>query len=744
MSERLQNFITDIIDTDLASGKHTTVVTRFPPEPNGYLHIGHAKSICLNFALAQQYGGRCHLRFDDTNPTTESIEYVESIQRDIRWLGFDWGEHLYFASDYYERLYAHALELIDQGKAYVDSLDEQQIREYRGTVTEPGTNSPHRDRSIAENRDLIARMRAGEFDEGAHVVRAKIDMASPNMKMRDPPIYRIKKAHHYRTGDAWVLYPLYDFTHALSDSYEGITHSICTLEFENNRELYDWVLDNVTVDCHPQQIEFARLNLSYTMMSKRKLLQLVEEGHVDGWDDPRMPTIAGLRRRGVTPEAIRAFCDMIGVAKANSTVDIGKLEYCIRDDLNARAPRVMCVLRPLEVVLTNLPDDHETRIDAPSFPPDVASAGGSREVILEKRIYIERDDFMQRPPKDFYRLSPGATVRLRYAGVITCDRVVERDGEVVRLECSYAPEPSGKVKGTIHWVGQTHGVRVKVRLYDRLFRSERPESLDDLNPDSLVSLDGCVIEPGAALVPGARYQFERQGYFCADEAEPGAFNRTVTLRDTWAKLQARAEGDSAAPKPSAPVKPKAPKAPRDRTPEPLSPEARARYDGLLAAGIQDGDARRIAALDAATQLFHDARAAHDAPQAIANWIVNELLAALKDGHNRCDGAALGALVAMLERGDITQPAAKQVLAELSQRGGRPDAIVKAMGVSQLENDDLGPIVDQVLAAHPDEVSRFREGKTTLMGFFVGQVMRASKGRADPQTTSRLLRAKLES
>ncbi|MCA9617784.1 MAG: glutamine--tRNA ligase/YqeY domain fusion protein, partial [Myxococcales bacterium] len=454
------NFITDIIDADLASGKHTQVVTRFPPEPNGYLHIGHAKSICLNFGIAQKYpGARCHLRFDDTNPAAEDVEYVDAIERDVRWLGFDYGEHRYFASDYFERLHDFAVELIESGKAYVDSVSDAEVKRLRGSVTEPGTPSPYRDRSVEENLDLFARMRAGEFAEGEHVLRAKIDLASPNMKMRDPAIYRIKKAHHHRTGDRWTIYPLYDFTHCLSDAIEGITHSICTLEFENNRELYDWVLDNVDAPCHPQQIEFARLNLSYTLMSKRKLLQLVTEGHVRGWDDPRMPTLAGLRRRGVTPEAIVAFCDMVGVAKANSLVDVGKLEYCIRNDLNPRAPRVMGVLRPLEVIVESYPEGQVEELDAASFPHDVGKEG-SRKVPFSRRLFIEASDFDKDPPKGYYRLSPGAEVRLRYAYVVRCTGVEEdAEGRPVRLRCVHDPATRGaaapegrRVKGTIHWV----------------------------------------------------------------------------------------------------------------------------------------------------------------------------------------------------------------------------------------------------------------------------------------------------
>ena len=550
------HFIREIIEDDLRTAKHDgRVVTRFPPEPNGYLHIGHAKSICLNFGLARQYGGVCHLRFDDTNPAKEDVEYVDSIMEDVRWLGFDWGDKLFYASDYFETLYAYAMQLVDEGKAYVDSLSADEIRAYRGTFTEPGRNSPYRDRTVAENRDLFARMRAGEFPDGAHVLRAKIDMASPNLNMRDPTLYRIRRITHHRTGDQWCIYPLYDFTHCLSDMLERITHSICTLEFENHRPLYDWVLDELRTPCHPQQIEFARLNLSYTVMSKRKLLALVQGGHVRGWDDPRMPTISGFRRRGYTPEAIRDFCESVGVAKRDSMVDVAQLEHAIREDLNKRAPRVMAVLRPLKVVIENYPADRVEEMEAVNNPEDPAA--GTRRLPFGRELYIEQEDFMEEPPSKFFRLAPGREVRLRYAYIIKCERVVKdpATGAVVELRCSYDPETrsgspaSGrKVKATLHWVSAAHAVTAEVRLYDRLFTVEEPDAvkdgawLDTLNPEALTVLRDCRLEPSlATAAPGARFQFERQGYFCVDpDAAQGApvFNRTVTLRDTWAKIQA--------------------------------------------------------------------------------------------------------------------------------------------------------------------------------------------------------------
>jgi glutaminyl-tRNA synthetase len=551
------DFIRATITRDVAAGKNDgRVRTRFPPEPNGYLHIGHAKAFCLDFGAADEYpGGLCNLRFDDTNPTGESMEYAEAIQNDIRWMGFDWEDRLYFASDYFERLYDYAVQLVRAGKAYVGSLSEEEIREYRGTVTEPGRPSPYRDRPVEENLDLFARMRAGEFPDGTHVLRAKIDMASPNMKMRDPLIYRIRHQTHYRTGDTWCIYPMYDFTHCLSDSIEGITHSLCTLEFENNRELYDWFLDELEVACHPQQIEFARLNLSHTVMSKRLLRTLVQEGHVDGWDDPRMPTLSGLRRRGYTPAAIRDFLDRVGVAKRDSIVDVAMLEHCLREDLNRHSARVFGVLRPLKVVLVNYPEDQVEELDAINNPED--EGAGTRKVPFSRELYIEREDFREDPPRKFFRLAPGREVRLRYAYFIRCEDVIKdpATGEIVELRCTYDPASRGgsspdgrKVKSTLHWVSAAHAVDAEVRLYDHLFTKTDPGEVADgedftanLNPASRERLTGCKVEPSLAAAPvGGRYQFERQGYFCVDldsSEQARVFNRTVNLRDTWARVQ---------------------------------------------------------------------------------------------------------------------------------------------------------------------------------------------------------------
>ncbi len=553
------DFIREIIANDLSSGKHNTTITRFPPEPNGYIHIGHAKSICLNFGISKENkGGVCHLRFDDTNPVKEDMEYVDSIKQDVGWLGFEWGENLFFASDYFDKLYEFARQLIKEGKAFVCDLTLEEIAEHRGAPKTPGKNSPYRDRSPAENMDLFERMRNGEFDDGAKVLRAKIDMGSPNLHMRDPVLYRIRKTTHHRTADKWCIYPMYDFTHCLSDSIEGVTHSLCTLEFEVHRPLYDWVLDALRVDCHPRQIEFARLNLTYTVLSKRKLLVLVQEGHVSGWDDPRMPTVSGLRRRGYTPDSIRSFCRAIGLTKFNSLTDVALLEHSIRQDLNEIAPRRLAVLRPIKVVITNFPEGKVEELEAVNNPKNPEA--GTRMMPFTREIYIERDDFLEDPPKKFFRLGPGREVRLRFAYFITCQEIIKNDsGEIIELKCTYDPETRGgnapdgrKVKGTIHWVSAAESFQTEVRLYDRLFTSEDPNRedegktfLDYLNPESLELIPHARLEPSlASAKPGETFQFERLGYFSADlkdskENNP-VFNRTVTLRDGWAKQQNKA------------------------------------------------------------------------------------------------------------------------------------------------------------------------------------------------------------
>ena len=547
------DFIRDIIEDDLKTNKNNgKVATRFPPEPNGYIHIGHAKSVCLNFGIARQYQGTCNLRLDDTDPLGESMEFVESITNDIRWLGFDWGDRLFYASDYFEKIYQFAVELIKSGNAYVCSLSPDEMREYRGTFTEPGKESPYRNRSVEENLDMFQRMRAGEFPDGAHVLRAKIDMAAPNIVMRDPVIYRIKREPHYRTGTKWVIYPMYDFAHCLSDALEGIVYSICTLEFENNRPLYDWIVEKLITGPRPRQIEFARLNLSYTVLSKRRLIELVQKAYVHGWDDPRMPTVSGMRRRGYTPEAIRNFCTQIGVAKNDNLIDVALLEHCVREDLNEQAPRAMCVLRPLRVIIDNYPENQVEEIECANHPqkPDM----GSRKISFSRELYIEQDDFMENPPKKYHRLGPGREVRLRNAYVIKLENIVKdpRTGDVTELHCTYdpatlngPPADGRKVPGVIHWVSAAHGVKAEVRLYDRLFNIENPGAVEDflkhLNPNSLDTLTNCYVEQSLKNVqPGSRFQFERLGYFCADAkdstTEKPVFNRIVPLRDSWAKI----------------------------------------------------------------------------------------------------------------------------------------------------------------------------------------------------------------
>ncbi|RME84258.1 MAG: glutamine--tRNA ligase/YqeY domain fusion protein [Caldilineae bacterium] len=765
-SAKPRDFIREIIERDIAEGTYGgQVVTRFPPEPNGYLHIGHAKSICLNFGVAEEYNGRCHLRFDDTNPTTEDIEYVESIKEAIRWLGFDWGEHLYFASDYFEQLYQFAEQLIKDGKAYVDSLSEEEIRAYRGTVTEPGRESPYRNRSVEENLDLFRRMRAGEFPDGAHVLRAKIDMSSPNMLLRDPILYRIRHAHHYRTGDRWCIYPMYDFAHPLSDAIEHITHSLCTLEFENNRAIYDWLTENLIDPPRPRQYEFARLNLDYTVMSKRKLLRLVEEGHVSGWDDPRLPTLAGLRRRGVTPEAIRTFCDIIGVAKVNSRVEYELLEHTIRDDLNYRSPRVMCVLRPLKVIITNYPEDRVEWLDAPYWPRDIPKEG-SRKVPFARELFIEQDDFMEDPPPGYHRLAPGREVRLRHSYVIRCDEVIKDEaGEVVALHCTYDPETLGarprgrKVKGTIHWVSAAHALPAEVRLYERLFIKANPDEveegktfLDYLNPDSLQILRDARVEPSVADdPPDTRYQFERQGYFIQDcvDSRPEAlvFNRIVALRDSWSKQAAATEAGRGRPEPEPGSREGTASEARARA-RAASPELAAAYDRYLAMGLSEldadiisGDPERVAFFDEAVRDLEDSKL-------LANWLNNVLLGEIQDASLLSlpfSPSSFGRLVALVAGGTISSVSAKQVLAEMLQKGGDPEAIVEERGLRLIGDEEaLATTIADVLARHPDKVAAYRAGKTGLIGFFVGQVMRATQGKADPRLVRTLLEKRLAS
>jgi glutaminyl-tRNA synthetase len=764
---RPANFLTDIIDADLASGRvRGPIVTRFPPEPNGFLHVGHSKSILLNFGLARRYGGRAHLRFDDTNPTTEETEYVESIQEDVRWLGGDWGKHLYFASDYFERMYECAERLVRDGKAYVDSQSQDAIREQRGNFGRPGVNSPFRDRPAAESLDLLRRMRRGEFPDGACVLRARIDMAHPNVILRDPLLYRIRHARHHRTGDAWCIYPMYDYAHPLEDAFEGVTHSICTLEFESNRELYDWVLDNTGPwDPRPHQYEFARLALGYTVMSKRKLLQLVNEKRVSGWDDPRMPTIAGMRRRGVTPEALRDFAELIGVAKNNSVVDIGKLEYAVRGDLERRAPRALAVLDPVRVTLTSWEPGRVEELDLPWWPAEPAR-GGSRKVPFGRDLLVERDDFSDDPPADWRRLAPGREVRLAGAYVVRCDEVVRGPGGTVReIRCSHDPAsrdggaPARRGIGTLHWVHADLSAPAAVRLYDRLFTVEQPDAaanfLDVLNPESLSAAPGARVEPALAGAPPAtHWQFLREGYFFVDpvDSRPGApvFNRTLTLKDTWAARSAPAEERRSARPAREPTSAGAPRKGRaeiraaQHADDPTLAALHARYASTPGITPEQAD---VLSSDATTAAWFDAAVAAGAPAGpAARWLANELLglaggAPLASLPFRAEG--FGRFVALAESGRVTSAGAKALLASLVARPGDPATRLAELGLEKVE--DPGAVdraVAAVLDRHAAEVARYRAGEKKLLGFLLGAAMRDTQGKADPAVVRNALQEAL--
>lgn len=769
-----KDFIRRIVDEDIKAKRNGgKVVTRFPPEPNGFLHIGHAKSICLNFGIAVDANSVCHLRFDDTDPTKEDVIYENSIQEDVHWLGFDWQGKLFHASDYFEKMYEYAVQLIKNKKAYVCNLTEEETREYRGTVTTPGKLSPGASRSVEENLDLFARMRAGEFKDGSYVLRARIDMASPNMKMRDPLLYRIRHAHHYMTGDKWCIYPMYDYAHPISDAIEGITHSICTLEFENNRDIYDWLLDNLkgNFPTRPHQYEFARLDLKSTVMSKRKLLQLVEKKLVSGWDDPRLPTISGLRRRGCTPESIRKFCELVGVAKANSTVEVSQLEFCLRDDLNTKAPRVLAVLRPLKVIIDNYPAGKVEELDAPYWPHDVPKEG-SRIIPFTKELYIEQDDFMENPPKDFYRLAPGAEVRLRHGYCITCNSV-EKDpktGKIIALHCTYDPEtrsgtnPIGrKVKGTIHWV-PSNAISAEVRLYDKLLVDETAgvegDFLSQLNPNSLEVVKGCLLEPALASAKGGdRFQFERQGYFFADPIDSKAgkpvFNRIVTLKDSWTKKTVE---DAAPASVKAPVEKKAQSPKEQKEVKTGSQPARANVAELTPQQqerskrfqeehkLSEDDARILVLDSAIADFFEKAVGAHKNPRAIANWINNDLLGELKGkpvSSLSFGPKELAELVSLLDQGMISSKTAKDVFGKMIATGENPKAIVEREGLMQISDlKELEKVVDAVMAANGDSVSQYRGGNQRLFGFFVGQVMKETKGRGNAELINQLLLKKL--
>ncbi len=749
MSES-KDFLRTIVEKDLNSGKYNEVITRFPPEPNGFPHIGHAKSICINFGIADDYHGHCNLRMDDTNPTTEDTQYVEALKDAVEWLGFKWENGVRYTSDYFPKLYAYAIELIKMGKAYVDSLDEEEMRLYRGTVTEPGRRSKYAERSVEENLDLFERMKKGEFKDGEHVLRAKIDMASANMKMRDPLLYRIRHAHHFRAGDAWCVYPMYDFAHCLSDYIEGVTHSICTLEFENNRDIYDWVLETLGLTSpRPYQHEFARLGINYTVMSKRKLLELVNKGYVSGWDDPRMPTIAGYRRRGYTKESIINFCDQIGIAKANSTVDVSQLEFCIRDDLNTKVPRVMCVLDPLKVTIVNY--EGSELLDAPYYPEDVPKEG-SRELPFSKEIYIERDDFAENPSKGYFRLTPDQPVRLRHAYIITCKEIIkDADGKIIEIKAEYHPDSKSgsdtsgiKVKSAIQWVDIKTAKPVEVRLYDRLYSAEAPESTEDLNPDSLHIIKDALVEPAVITdKPDERFQFERQGYFYADPLdysdEHPVFNKIVGLKDSWSKKQHKEV------KPAREERKSEKKVQIDGEVAPMNAAEQAHFDRYTSKLKLNAEVANTLARDEHLASFYEAALkVQESPVTIANLVANEVARELKESNElKFDAAQIAQLALMIDEGTISTKIAKQVLEEMRLSGKDPKQIVEEKGLVQISDPTvIAEIIDDVMAKNPDNVEKFKAGNTKLLGFFVGQVLKSTGGKANPQVVNQLVAEKL--
>jgi len=750
MSES-KDFLRVKVEEDLESGKYKEVVTRFPPEPNGFPHIGHAKSIVINFGIARDYQGHCNLRMDDTDPTKEDTKYVEALKDAVEWLGFDWGDNIHFTSDYFPKLYDYAVELIKMGKAYVDSLSEEEIREYRGTVTQPGKRSKYAGRSVEENLDLFERMKRGEFKDGEHVLRAKIDMSAANMKMRDPLLYRIRHAHHYRAGDEWHIYPMYDFAHCLSDYIEGVSHSICTLEFENNRDIYDWVLDTLGLNTsRPHQHEFARLGINYTVMSKRKLFELVEDGQVSGWDDPRMPTIAGYKRRGYTPESILNFCDQIGIAKANSMVDVSQLEFCIRDDLNKKVPRVMCVLDPLKVTIENYEGSEE--IDASYYPHDVPKEG-SRKIPFSKEIYIERDDFTENPPKGYYRLTPEQPVRLKHAYIITCKEVIkDANGTITEIKALYHPDSKSgsdtsgiKVKSAIQWVDATHAKSVEIRLYDRLFKDETPEGLEDINPDSLKVIKNALIEPAVITdKPDVRFQFERQGYFYADPVdytdEAPVFNKIVGLKDSWAKKKKTDQPSKSAAKPK--------KVQIDGEVAPMNEAQQALFDKYTKELKLNSEVANTLARDAQLSSFYEQTlTALNSPVALANIVSNEVARELKTKQTdalKFTVEYVADLIKMVDDETISNKIAKQVFEEMAKTGNNPIQIVEAKGLVQISDPaEILPIIDEIIAKNPDNVAKFKAGNTKIIGFFVGQVLKTTGGKANPKVVNELVAKKLK-
>ncbi len=753
--EKKSDFLRKIVQEDLKSGKYEEIVTRFPPEPNGFPHIGHAKSISINFGIAKDFNGRCNLRMDDTNPTTEDTRYVEALRDAVEWLGFDYGKKIRYTSDYFPKLYEYAKKLVKMGKAYVDSLNEEEIKEYRGSVTTPGKRSKYAQRSVEENLDLLERMKRGEFKEGEHVLRAKIDMSSPNMKMRDPLLYRIRHAHHFRAGDEWAIYPMYDFAHPLSDYIEGITHSICTLEFENNREIYDWLLDNLELEPpRPYQYEFARLNLSYTVMSKRKLIELVKNKVVSGWDDPRMPTIAGYRRRGYTPESILNFCEQIGVAKANSMVDVAQLEFAIRDDLNPKVPRVIAVLDPLKVTIENYEGFEE--IEAPYYPYDIPKEG-SRKLPFSKEIYINREDFSENPPKGYYRLTPTQPVRLRYAYIIKCKEVIkDKNGEIIEIKAEYFPnsksgeDRSGiKVKSAIGWVEANNAKKIEVRLYDRLYKTEAPSGMEDLNPDSLKVIKDALIEPAAIVErPDVRFQFEREGYFYADPIdysdEKPVFNRIVPLKDSWAKKIKKDQ-----PKPKEKPSQKSKQKQIDGEIAPMSKEEEALFESYIKNfNLNKEVANTLARDEKLAKFFKEALKIYKSPVNLANIITNEVARELKQkelNELKFSAKDVADLIKMVDDEIISTKIAKDVFEEMAKEGVNPIEFVKKRGLKQISDpNEILPVIDEIISKNPDNVKKYKDGNSKLFGFFVGQVLKATEGKANPRVVNKLVKERLNS
>ena len=744
-----KNFLRTIVEEDLKSGKYKEIVTRFPPEPNGFPHIGHAKSIFINFGIAKDYNGHCNLRMDDTNPTKEDTKYVEALKDAVEWLGYEWEGNVRFTSDYFPQIHEYAIKLIKMGKAYVDSLSEDEIREYRGTVTEAGKRSKYADRSVEENLDLFERMKKGEFQEGEHILRAKIDMSAANMKMRDPLMYRIRHAEHFRTGNEWAIYPMYDFAHCLSDYIEGVTHSICTLEFENNRDIYNWVLDTLELEPpRPYQHEFARLGINYTVMSKRKLLELVDGGYVNGWDDPRLPTIAGYRRKGYTPESIVTFCDQVGVAKANSMVDVSQLEFCIRDDLNTKVPRVLCVLDPLKVTIENY--EGSESIDAPYYPHDVPK-DGSRALPFSREIYIERDDFEENPPKGYFRLTPHQAVRLRHGYIISCKEVIkDENGKILEIKAEYykdsksGNDTSGiKVKSAIQWVSADEAKEVEVRLYDRLFANEAPEGIEDLNPNSLQIIKNALIEPAViSEKPDERFQFERQGYFFADPIdytdEKPVFNKIVGLKDSYSKKKKERKATK---------KQQEKKVQIDGEVAPMSKAEEALFQKYTQElQLNNEVANTLARDEKLSSFYQEALDVLNSPVNLANIVSNEVAREMKE--KQADGlqfsaAQIAQLIVMVDDETISNKIAKQVFEEMAKSGENPKKIVEKKGLIQISDPEkITPIIDEIIAKNPDNVEKFKAGNTKLLGFFVGQVLKATGGKANPQVVNQLISEKL--